>query len=268
MLRRVDVDRHGRSRFVDRRTCRGRSAARADAAEKTRLPMTDNTFDRVLVIDVGGSFVKAFATGASERRRFESGPTLTPRRLVDGVHELARGWQWDAVSIGVPAPVRNGVVQNDPINLGAGWCGFDFETAFGRPVRVVNDAEMQALGSYEGGRMLFLGLGTGLGTALIDDGHLVGIEAARLPFRDGEIEDAVGERGLTKLGIERWTATVFEIVGLLRTVFVADYVVLGGGNVNRLAALPPHTRRGDNDNAFTGGFRLWQAGAGSSGARR
>jgi polyphosphate glucokinase len=219
--------------------------------DHARVPET------VLVVDVGGSHVKVLASNETERRRFASGPMLTPREMVDGVFEVARGWEWEAVSVGIPAPVRGDMPIAEPVNLGEGWVGFDFEEAFGKPTKVVNDAAMQAVGSYEGGRMLFLGLGTGLGSALISDGVLDPLELGHLPFRKKTFEDYVGERALKKYGKEKWKATVFEVVDRLARAMQADYVVIGGGNAGDLDELPPNTRRGDNQLAFLGGVRLW-----------
>src|SRR3989441_4215887 len=211
----------------------------------------------VLVVDVGGSHVKMLATGETERRRFESGPKLTPPQMVDGVRDAATGWEWERVSVGVPAPVLGGRVACDPVNLGKGWAGFEYAAAFGRPTKVVNDAAMQALGSYEGGRMLFLGLGTGLGSAMIVDGILEPMELGHLPFRKATYEDYVGERGFDRLGKKRWRKLVAEVIEDFRAALEPDYVVLGGGNADDLDELPPGVRRGENENAFLGGFRLW-----------
>ena len=215
---------------------------------------------RPLVLDVGGSNVKLGRSVEEKRRKVPSGKTLTPERLIQIVRENANDWGWNCISIGIPAAMRRGKVIHEPVNLGTGWVGFDFEAGFGVPVKAVNDAAMQAWGSYEGDRMLFMGLGTGLGTALIDDDHLVNLELARLPFRDGELEDYVGERGLDSLGQKKWRAAVFEAVAFLRESFVADYVVIGGGNVKKLDELPEHARRGSNQNAIRGGLRMWQRG--------
>jgi polyphosphate glucokinase len=213
----------------------------------------------VLVVDVGGSHVKLLASGETERRRTPSGPSLTPVEMVTAALEAARGWRWDVVALGVPGPVYGGRVMEEPFNLGKGWVGFDFEAAFGVPTRVINDAAMQALGSYEGGKMLFLGLGTGLGSALVGDGIVEPMEVAHRPFKKRTFEDYLGERGLTRLGRKRWQKLVFEAVAHLVAVLEPDSVVLGGGNAAKLDALPPNARLGDNDNAFSGGFRLWQS---------
>jgi polyphosphate glucokinase len=216
----------------------------------------------VLAVDVGGSHVKALTSNETERRRFKSGSSLTAREMVDGVLEVVEGWQWDVVSVGIPSPVRNNKVISDPINLGKNWIDFDYEAAFGKPTKVVNDAAMQAVGSYEGGRMLFLGLGTGLGSTLIADGVIEPMELGHLPFRKKTFEDYVGERGLEKLGKKRWREAVFETVERLRSAIEPDEVVLGGGGVDELDELPPGCRRGANENAFLGGFRLWDPDSG------
>jgi polyphosphate glucokinase len=211
----------------------------------------------VLVIDIGGTGVKLLATGQDAPRKFSSGPDLTPEQMVAGVVQTAAGWDYEAVSVGYPGPVLNGRPLLDPVNLGRGWVGFDFAAAFGRPVKVVNDATMQALGSYEGGKMLFLGLGTGLGSAMIADGVIEPMELAHLPYRKATFEDYVGIRGLKRLHKKKWRRAVFDVVARLTAALEPDYVVLGGGNVKRLQELPPKCRPGDNANAFLGGFRLW-----------
>ena len=211
----------------------------------------------VLAVDVGGSHVKMLLNGNPERRRFTSGPHLTAEEMVKGVLELVGDWEYETVSVGVPSPVRDGKVVREPFNLGKGWLGFDFPAAFGKPTKVVNDAAMQALGSYEGGWMLFLGLGTGLGTTLIVDGVLVPMEVQHLPYRKATFEDYVGERGLERLGAKRWRKEVLETIGIYVRAFSPDYVVLGGGNVRHLGELPPNCRLGHNEDAFLGGFRLW-----------
>jgi polyphosphate glucokinase len=211
----------------------------------------------VLVVDVGGSHFKLLASGESESRRFGSGPELTAQQMVDGVAEATRDWSYDAVSVGVPAVVRAGDVVAEPVNLGRGWVGFGFEQAFGKPTKVFNDAAMQALGSYEGGKMLFLGVGTGLGSTLVVDGVVVPMELGHLPFRKATFEDYVGQRGRQRLGKKRWREAVLEAIERLTAALQPDYVVLGGGNAKRLGELPPNVRQGKNDNAFVGGFRLW-----------
>jgi polyphosphate glucokinase len=212
----------------------------------------------VLAVDVGGSHVKALLSGESERRRFDSGPDLTPQAMVDGVLRLADGWAFERVSVGIPMPVRDGKPVVEPVNLGKGWVGFDFEAAFGVPTKVVNDAVMQAVGSYEGGRMLFLGLGTGLGSALILDGVVAPLELAHLPFRKTTFEDHVGEKALERHGKKKWRKTVVEVIERLAAAMESDYVVIGGGNAQELDELPAGSRRGENEQAFTGGFRLWE----------
>jgi len=211
----------------------------------------------VMTVDVGGSNVKAVLNGVDERRRFPSGKKLTAEQMVTRVLELTADWTYVGVSVGVPAPVVNNRVLRDPVNLGKGWKGFDFAEAFGRPTKVLNDAAMQALGSYQGGRMLFLGLGTGLGSTMILDGTIAPMEIGHLPFRKATYEDYVGERGRERLGQSRWRKAVFDTVAQLSTVLLPDYVVLGGGNVVHLKKLPPNCRIGHNEDAFLGGFRLW-----------
>jgi polyphosphate glucokinase len=214
---------------------------------------------KILVIDIGGTNVKVLVSGESEVRKFPSGPELSPERMIEGVRELAKDWQYDAISIGYPGPVLADRVLLEPKNLAAGWVGFDFSRGFGRPVKLINDAAMQALGSYEGGRMLFLGLGTGLGSALIIDRVIAPMELAHLPYKKGNsFEDYVGIRGLRRLGKKKWVEAVFDVVARLKAALVADYVVLGGGNARRLKKLPPDARLGDNQHAFLGGFRLWE----------
>jgi polyphosphate glucokinase len=211
----------------------------------------------VLAVDVGGSHVKALASNQQERRRFVSGPSLTAEEMVSGTLEAVADWSWDVVSVGIPAPVRGGRLISEPANLGQGWVGFDYAGAFGKPTQVVNDAVMQAVGSYRGGRMLFLGLGTGLGSAMIVDGTIEPLELGHLPFRKRTFEDYVGERGLKKLGKKKWTKAVFETVEQLSAAMEPQEVVIGGGGVDNLDELPEGCRRGENENAFLGGFRLW-----------
>jgi polyphosphate glucokinase len=211
----------------------------------------------VLAVDVGGSHVKALASSETEPRRFPSGPKLTPDEMVAGTLEAVSGWSWDVVTVGIPTPVRGGKVIAEPINLGRGWVGFDYEAAFGKPTKVVNDAVMQAIGSYKGGRMLFLGLGTGLGSALITDGTIEPLELGHLPFRKKTFEEYVSERALRKNGKKEWTKAVFETVERLAAAMEPDEVVIGGGGAKELDKLPPGCRQGDNANAFLGGFRLW-----------
>jgi polyphosphate glucokinase len=211
----------------------------------------------VLVIDVGGTSVKILATGQPESRSFRSGPKLTPRRMVSGVKKLAADWTYDVVSIGYPGPVLGGRPSAEPVNLGRGWIAFDFAQAFGRPVKVMNDAAMQALGGYEGGKMLFLGLGTGLGTALIANGVVKPMELGHLPYKKGTYEDYVGRAGLERGGKKKWRRHVADVVERLMAALRPDDTVIGGGNVKKLDALPRRCRAGENANAFRGGFRLW-----------
>ncbi|HTV57011.1 MAG TPA: ROK family protein, partial [Terriglobia bacterium] len=214
---------------------------------------------RVLVLDVGGTHVKALATGQKEPREIVSGPKMTASQMVQDVKSVTKDWDYDVVSIGFPGPVVHGRPLREPYNLGHGWVGFNFAKAFGRPVKLINDASMQALGSYEGGRMLFLGLGTGLGSAMIVDGNVQPMELAHLPYKKKTYEDYTGIRGLERLGKKKWQRHVFAIVEQLKAAMEPDYIVLGGGNVKKLKELPPGARLGDNSNAFRGGFRLWQA---------
>lgn len=216
---------------------------------------------KVLAIDVGGTHVKALATGQKESREIPSGPAMSARRMVSEVKRLVKDWKYDVVAMGYPGPVVHGRPLREPYNLGRGWVGFNFRKAFGCPIKIVNDAAMQALGSYQGGRMLFLGLGTGLGSAMIADGILEPMELAHLPFKKKTYEDYLGLRGLERLGKKKWRRAVAEAVEQLRNAVEADYVVLGGGNAKKLKKLPPHTRLGDNRNAFSGGFRLWESNA-------
>jgi len=212
----------------------------------------------VLVVDVGGSHVKVLVTGEDERRRADSGPDFTAAQMVAAVLELAEGWEWDVASIGIPSPVHGGRVVADPVNLGAGWAGFNYEAAMGRPTKVVNDAAMQAIGSYEGGgKMLFLGLGTGLGSALVDNGRVEPMELGHLPYRKSTFEEHVNEAALERHGKKRWRKEVLEVIVTLVAAIEPDYTVIGGGNARELKELPPNAKLGDNENAFLGGFRLW-----------
>jgi polyphosphate glucokinase len=214
---------------------------------------------KVLVIDVGGTNVKMLATGQKEPRKYPSGPTMTPRKMVRLVKKSVRDWKFDCVSLGFPGPIINQHPLREPHNLGGGWVGFNFRKAFGCPVRIINDAAMQALGSYKGGRMLFLGLGTGLGSAMIVDGELQPMELAHLIYKNAKTyEDYLGLRGLERCGKKKWRKHVATIAKKLKTALEADYVVLGGGNSKKLKKLPPGTRLGNNQNAFLGGFSMWQ----------
>ena len=217
----------------------------------------------VLVIDIGGSRVKILATRQDEPRQFVSGPTLTPRRMAAGVKKLARGWKYDVISMGYPGVVLHGRPIMEPHNLGKGWVHFDYRAALGRPIKIINDAAMQALGSYKGGKMLFMGLGTGLGSALIADGVIEPMELGHLPYRKGTYEEYVGQRGLEKRGKKHWRRHVADVVAILTAALEPDDVVLGGGNVKRLKELPAGCRAGNNANAFLGGFRLWEEAAGA-----
>src|SRR6266581_7855388 len=212
----------------------------------------------VLVIDIGGNNVKILASGQNEPRKFPSGPTMTPKQMVAGVKKLAGDWKYDVISIGYPGMVVRNRLVAEPHNLGRGWMGFDFAVAFKRPVKVLNDAAMQALGSYKGGKMLFLGLGTGLGSAMILDGIAESMELGHLPYKKSTFEDYVGIRGLEKHGKKKWRHYVTDAVKRLISALEPDDVVLGGGNVRKLKKLPADCRAGDNANAFLGGFRLWE----------
>ena len=214
---------------------------------------------KILVIDVGGTHIKVRATGQREERRIPSGSLMTASKMAREAKRLVKDWQYDLVSIGYPGPVVHGCPLHEPHNLAGGWVGFDFGKAFGRPVRVINDAAMQALGSYEGGRMLFLGLGAGLGSAMIVDGVLEPMELAHLPYKNGRTYEAyVGLRGIKRLGKKHWRRCVSDVVRRFQNAFCAEYVVLGGGNAKKVKKLPPGARLGDNRNAFLGGVRLWK----------
>jgi len=213
---------------------------------------------KVLVVDVGGTHVKILATGQKESRKFPSGLKLTPKQMVAGVKKLAKDWEYDVVSIGYPGVVIRNRPVGDPYNLGRGWAGFDFEAAFKCPVKVVNDAVMQAVGSYKHGKMLFLGLGTGLGSAMVVDGMAEPMELGHLPYRRLTFEDYVGVAGWQRLGQKKWEEAVRDVIARLIAALEPEDVVLGGGNVKKLKKLPPGCRTGDNANAFIGGFRFWQ----------
>jgi predicted NBD/HSP70 family sugar kinase len=214
---------------------------------------------KILVLDVGGTNIKMQATGQKRPIKIPSGPAMTARTMVAKVKKATKNWKYDCVSIGYPAPVTAGHPIREPVNLGAGWVGFDYKQAFGRPVRMLNDAAMQALGSYRGKRMLFLGLGTGLGSAMIVDGVLEPMELAHLAYKHGKTyEDYLGNKGFKRLGKKKWRKEVFRVTKRLINALEADYVVLGGGNVKKLKKLPPHARMGRNENAILGGFRMWE----------
>ena len=212
----------------------------------------------VLVVDVGGTHVKILATGQKQPRKFPSGPKLTPRQMVARVKKRASDWKYDTISIGYPGVVMGNRPVADPYNLGQGWAGFDFEAAFTRPVKVINDAAMQALGSYKHGKMLFLGLGTGLGSAMVVDGIVEPMELGHLPYRRRTFEDYVGVAGRKRLGQKKWEQAVKDVIARLIAALEPEDVVLGGGNVKNLKKLPPGCRAGDNLNAFVGGFRVWE----------
>jgi predicted NBD/HSP70 family sugar kinase len=223
---------------------------------------------RILVIDVGGTNVKVLATGQKMPIKIPSGPGMTAKTMVAQVKKATADWKYDVVSIGYPGPVMGGRVVSDPHNLAPGWIGFDFTRAFGRPVKIINDAAMQALGSYEKGHMLFLGLGTGLGAATIQDGVIGPMELAHLPYKKGRtFEDYLGERGLERRGKKKWRKSVADVVQKIATALEVDDIVIGGGNSRKLKTLPEGARLGDNANAFKGGFRLWEKGSLSSDPR-
>ncbi len=213
---------------------------------------------RILVIDIGGTNVKLMMS-RNDKRKFDSGPRMTPKQMVAKIKSMVAGWKFDAISIGFPAPVQKGRIMCDPKHLGKGWAGFDFRKALGKPVQVINDGAMQALGSYRGGRMLFLGLGTGLGSAMAWTKTLLPLELGDLPYRDGKIiEQFLGKPGLARLGLRSWKSEVRHAVQQLKRCFVADYVVLGGGNAKRFNTLPEGIEFGNNRNAYLGGVRLWE----------
>jgi len=218
---------------------------------------------KILVVDVGGSNVKLMISQDEKRRKFESGPKLAPSEAVEQIRKVASDWDFDAVSIGFPSPVRDGKIMKDPKHLGKNWVGFDFAKALGKPVKIINDAALQALGSYrDKGRMLFLGLGTGLGSALVWEGHLLSLELGDLPYMDeGIIEDYLGEEGLETLGKKDWQRETATAIKQLKLAFIADYVVLGGGNAKLIEKLPEGFELGHNRNAYLGGVRLWESDA-------
>jgi polyphosphate glucokinase len=223
---------------------------------------------KILAIDIGGTHVKILVSRQTEHREFPSGPTMTPAQMVAGVKKLAAGWKYDVVTIGYPGAVLHNRPVMEPHNLGPGWVGFDYRKAFGRPVKVINDAAMQALGSYRGGKMLFLGLGTGLGTAMIVDGVIEPMELAHLPYKKATFEDYVGLCGLERLGRKKWRQHVADVVARLAAALEPDDIVIGGGNARKLKELPPGSRLGDNANAFVGGFRIWNDAGGKRKARK
>lgn len=221
---------------------------------------TKKTDDKpaVLAIDIGGSHVKILSSAGGEERKIDSGPDMTAKAMVKAVIDLAQGLSFDVVSMGYPGPVADNKPAREPFHLGKGWAGHDFSESFGKPVKVVNDAMMQAVGSYDGGRMLFLGLGTGLGTAMIVENVAHPLEVGHLPYKNGRsFEEYVSELSLDQRGKKKWRKIVFEVVERLQNAMLPGYIVIGGGNVEKLDELPPNCRRGDNLRAFTGGFRLW-----------
>jgi polyphosphate glucokinase len=213
---------------------------------------------KILVIDIGGNSVKALVNGQTEPRKFPSGPTMTPRQMVSGVLKLTEDWKYEVVSIGYPGRVRNNQPVSEPVNLGHGWIHFDYGKAFGNPVRMMNDAAMQALGSYRGGTMLFLGVGTGLGTALVVNDTIVPMELGHLSYKDGTYESYLGLNGLKRLGITKWRQCFHDVATRFIDALELDDVVVGGGNVTKLDKLPPRCRAGDNALAFRGGYLLWE----------
>jgi polyphosphate glucokinase len=212
----------------------------------------------ILVIDVGGSNIKILATGQPERIKIPSGRDFTPEEMVPLVQEAAKDWDYEAITIGFPGVVKHGKIAANPVNMGEGWKGFDFEKAFGRPVKIINDAAMQALGSYEGGKVLFMGFGTGLGTALVFEDLILPLEGGHLPFKQGTFETHVGNDALKKMGKKRWIELVYQAIAHFNRCFQPDEIVLGGGNSKLLNDFPANCRLGSNKNAFTGGFRLWE----------
>jgi len=212
----------------------------------------------ILAIDIGGTHIKILATGQTEARKFVSGTTMTPQKMVEGVLELSQGWTYEAISMGYPGVIKKGKIVTEPHNLEQGWVGFDFEAAFKLPVKIMNDAAMQALGSYRDGTLLFLGLGTGLGSAIINDGAVLPMEVGHLSYKKGTYEDYIGRRGLERLGKKKWKKHVAYAVERLSAAVIPDDVVLGGGNSKKLKKLPEGCRLGSNDFAFTGGFRMWE----------
>lgn len=215
--------------------------------------------DSVLVVDVGGSSLKLLATGEKKRIKIPSGKEMGPRDMIKQVQEATKHWDYEAISLGCPCAINDGMVVAEPVNLGKGWKGFEFEKAFGMPTQVINDATMQAIGAYAGGSMLFLGFGTGLGTTLIKDGTPIPMEGGHLPYKKGKsFEEYVGKAGLKEMGEEKWLEHVHEVIKILRAAFVVNEVVIGGGNAKLIKKMPPMSRRVNNDAAFEGGFRMWK----------
>jgi ROK family protein len=237
---------------------RGGGRSRPAAANARRTAERPAARRRILAVDVGGSHIKAVISGNEQEIKFVSGPKFSAQAMMKQLHLRLRGRPYDAVSIGVPAPVLHGRLQHEPYNLGKGWQDFDYQAAFGCPVRLINDAAMQALGSYDGGHMLFLSLGTGLGSAMVVNGVVAPMELAHLPYRKHSFEHYVNEQSREDLGRKKWQAKVYEVVEVLRAAMQPDYVMLGGGNVRHLRKLPEGVRLGGNAHAFEGGFRLWE----------
>lgn len=226
-------------------------------------PAVPNPPKTILVVDAGGSNIKLMRSGSTERLKFVSGPNFTPRQMMASIRKHAADWEYDAVSLGLPVPIVHDKPVREPNNLGRGWIKFDYQGAFAKPVKIINDAAMQALGSYEGGRMLFIGLGTGLGSAMVLDHVVISLELGELCYSPRHsFEDMLGREGRKRLGQKRWEEALDRIVGILRMAFVIDYIVIGGGNARRVEHLPAGTRLGDNRNAFLGGLRLWGLGPG------
>ena len=213
---------------------------------------------KLLVIDIGGTNIKVKANNADERRKIPSGDFMTPEKMVESVLENTQDWEFEAISIGYPGVIKKGKIMTEPKNLGEGWTSFDFDAAFGKPVKIINDAAMQALGSYEDGVLLFLGLGTGLGSAVVFDGTVLPLELAHLPYRKGSYEDYIGLRGLERLGQEKWQEHVLAIIKKFSAAFLPEDIVIGGGNSKLLTKIPKGCRLGNNKLAFEGGFRLWE----------
>jgi polyphosphate glucokinase len=244
---------------MPRRAAEPRPTARRGGAAGSRAGAVAHADQRILAVDVGGTHIKVLASGARRPRKADSGPELTPQQMVSIVRKLAAEWRYEVISIGYPGVVWHGRPFAEPCNLGAGWVKFDYARAFGRPVRLLNDAAMQAIGSYAGGRMLFLGLGTGLGTALILDRVVEATELAHLPYKKGRTyEDYLGKRGLHRLGRRKWERAVHDVTERLTAAFEVEYVVIGGGNCGKLRKLPRGARLGENADAFKGAFRLWR----------
>jgi polyphosphate glucokinase len=230
---------------------------------KKRKPARRGPARKILVVDAGGSHIKLMLSGSAERIKFDSGPRFTPRQLMAGIRKYAGGWEYDAVSLGLPTPIVRDMPAREPNNLGRGWMKFDFAAAFRKPCKLINDAAMQALGSYQGGRMLFIGLGTGLGSAMVLDNVVVPLELGELSYtQQRTFEEMLGREGRKRLGQAKWEEALDRIVTILRNAFVTDSIVIGGGNARRVARLPAGTRLGDNRDAFLGGLRLWGLGSG------